>query len=170
MRCPRRWLAALGVGKHVPGPAPTGRGPPAAVRGSSVRLREPRGPSPCARALGVASPGFPLSAGSDAGQPRSRSRPLRRSRTPLYGDCRPRKRADWPPREPGPAPPLLRVGKGRRRLASLSGSACPCKQRPRAGWFGEAAGGGVQGDPWAPEEEGGLGGSEAHGEGLQGGR
>lgn len=120
--------------------------------GARCGFASPSAPLRCARLLGVASPGFPRSAGSDAGLPRSRSRPLRPGRAPLYGDCQLRKRALIGRRRAGPAPPCGSVGKGRRRLASLSGSACPCKQRPRAGWFGEAAGGGVQGDPWAPEE------------------
>lgn len=62
--------------------------------------------------LGVASPCFPLPAGSDAGLPRSRSQPLRRSHTPLYGDCQLRKCAPIGRRASPRRPPPGAWGRG----------------------------------------------------------
>lgn len=110
----------------------------------------------------------PLPAGSEGGLPRSRSQQLSLSHTPLYRDCKLRKCALIGRRASrAPAPPSSSVGKGRRRLASLSGSACPCKQRPRAGWLGKAAGGGAQGTPGRARGRGCWGGQRHTGRGSR---
>lgn len=146
--CPRRWLDRVS-GRAFPG-AGTGRKRPAGGCARKLRAAS-RALLPLSGALAflVSLPPAPRSPLTPMlAWPRSRSRQLSLSHTPLYGYCQLRKCAPIGRRASrAPAPPSSSVGKGRRRLASLSGSACPCKQRPRAGWLGAAAGGGAQGTP-----------------------